>query len=421
MEHRRACDRLSRATTIEDFAQAIEDGRALAKLGVPTCLQPRFVRQVREETLRRVQAAQRRFVATWGDELVDEKEQLSTAVRTGQLEPLRLAIQHEEALLERLEQTPAVHGQLDHPKKQLAEVKRDADRLCNALELVSEVTLSHNSGRAVHIQEQIMGIRERVVAMAWREHECKFCVICLEQRRAQGGAECTSSPAHFLCELCLGKHVWSQVGAEGGAGRRKDNAKVCCPAQDCRGTFLSQVLALKCAPEVFEALVQWRIRQAVATTEARVQAALHVQLDQEIRRLQHLNASELQVEAAVRHVQQNIFTLKCPRCSVAWLDFDGCCALTCSNYECRCHFCAWCLTDCGPDAHAHVLLCPDKPSSVGRRIFARWDQVQQVHRARQSRRLREYLLAIVDKQIRDGVRDRLQQSARDIGVDIRKI
>jgi hypothetical protein len=34
---------------------------------------------------------------------------------------------------------------------------------------------------------------------------------------------------------------------------------------------------------------------------------------------------------------------------------DACCTLTCKR--CRCNFCAWCLEDCGADAHAHVANC----------------------------------------------------------------
>ena len=34
------------------------------------------------------------------------------------------------------------------------------------------------------------------------------------------------------------------------------------------------------------------------------------------------------------------------------VDFDGCFALNCSR--CRAAFCAYCLADCGKDAHMHV-------------------------------------------------------------------
>jgi hypothetical protein len=50
-------------------------------------------------------------------------------------------------------------------------------------------------------------------------------------------------------------------------------------------------------------------------------------------------------------------TTKCPRCKQAFIDLEGCFALTCGNIQCRCGFCAWCFQDCGSDAHRHVPNC----------------------------------------------------------------
>ena len=47
-------------------------------------------------------------------------------------------------------------------------------------------------------------------------------------------------------------------------------------------------------------------------------------------------------------------SLKCPRCSMVFNDFDGCLALTCGNPQCNAGFCALCLADCGTDAHTHL-------------------------------------------------------------------
>jgi hypothetical protein len=60
-------------------------------------------------------------------------------------------------------------------------------------------------------------------------------------------------------------------------------------------------------------------------------------------------------------IVDDIFTLKCPRCYQAFLDFDGCFALKCSS--CPCNFCGWCLEDCGTDAHPHVKSCKQKPKT----------------------------------------------------------
>ena len=55
------------------------------------------------------------------------------------------------------------------------------------------------------------------------------------------------------------------------------------------------------------------------------------------------------------HIIDKILTLHCPRCSLAFLDFAGCLALTCAN--CGCGFCGLCQRDCGDDAHQHAANC----------------------------------------------------------------
>jgi len=52
-------------------------------------------------------------------------------------------------------------------------------------------------------------------------------------------------------------------------------------------------------------------------------------------------------------IVDGVLTLRCPRCKTAFMDFEGCFALQWGNGTCRCGFCAWCLTDCGTDAHTH--------------------------------------------------------------------
>ena len=42
-------------------------------------------------------------------------------------------------------------------------------------------------------------------------------------------------------------------------------------------------------------------------------------------------------------VMEGCLTLRCPRCQVAFVDFDACIALTCGNKACGAAFCALCL------------------------------------------------------------------------------
>ena len=75
-------------------------------------------------------------------------------------------------------------------------------------------------------------------------------------------------------------------------------------------------------------------------------------------------AAEAAAGAVQRHVtfiSEQILTAKCPKCSTAFVDFEGCFALTCGRRECEETFCGWCLAGFGRDraaTHAHALECP---------------------------------------------------------------
>ena len=96
---------------------------------------------------------------------------------------------------------------------------------------------------------------------------------------------------------------------------------------------------------------------------------------------------------------RKILTLKCPRCEAAFYDFDGCFALTCQR--CSAGFCAYCLNDCGNDAHQHVADCPHSlhPGDV----YGRFKDFTEVQRQRRQRMVREYLATIGDASVRQRV------------------
>jgi hypothetical protein len=96
---------------------------------------------------------------------------------------------------------------------------------------------------------------------------------------------------------------------------------------------------------------------------------------------QHYEKQMLDLEARLRaelgntcnstkkHIIDDILTQRCPRCRVAFLDFNGCMAVTCGN--CSAAFCAICTADCGTDAHAHVAKC----RWAGNTVFASFDDI----------------------------------------------
>mmetsp|Transcript_24672 Transcript_24672/g.61913 ORF Transcript_24672/g.61913 Transcript_24672/m.61913 type:complete len:126 (-) Transcript_24672:136-513(-) len=107
------------------------------------------------------------------------------------------------------------------------------------------------------------------------------------------------------------------------------------------------------------------------------------------------------------HLQivDEILTMRCPRCSQAFVDFSDCAALTCS----RCHaaICAFCQTDCGRDAHAHVRNCPDGVGS----IFVGVQEFEARRRMRQRRLVEDFLKRLpaeMGQQVRALLRNNLE-------------
>ena len=124
-----------------------------------------------------------------------------------------------------------------------------------------------------------------------------------------------------------------------------------------------------------------------------------------------MKAEELQIEQTRHHIVERLLTLKCPRCEAAFLDFNGCLALTC--HRCRCGFCAFCLADCGTDAHAHVAACPHNVRGGG--YGAPGDFVE-AQRNRRQRMVADYL-ATLEAGLRDKVIQACEQDFRDLNVD----
>jgi len=127
----------------------------------------------------------------------------------------------------------------------------------------------------------------------------------------------------------------------------------------------------------------------------------------EIRRLtkwQHINRIEVKIADAKKHIIEKILTLFCPRCGQAFVDFSGCCALTCSRQGCACAFCAYCLEDCGADAHAHV-------SSQHGDLFLRVELFEEHHKTRKRALIQTYLEDELDLKLK--IVDACERELRD--------
>eukprot|EP00750_Incisomonas_marina_P031427 INCI8137.1.p1 GENE.INCI8137.1~~INCI8137.1.p1 ORF type:complete len:485 (-),score=72.90 INCI8137.1:34-1335(-) len=124
------------------------------------------------------------------------------------------------------------------------------------------------------------------------------------------------------------------------------------------------------------------------------------------------DAQEGALQAHVQHIRENLLTHKCPRCQKAFIDFDGCFALKC---DCGAGFCAWCLEDCGIDAHSHVATCKAKPPNA-ETYHAPFPEFEKIHQERRRKAIEQYLHTIHDTDLARGVLKVIQPNLRWNGI-----
>jgi hypothetical protein len=113
-------------------------------------------------------------------------------------------------------------------------------------------------------------------------------------------------------------------------------------------------------------------------------------------------------------VVDEILTLRCPRCSQAFLDFSGCFALKCD--VCSCGFCGWCLQDCGADAHSHVLVCAGRPAGhTG--YFGEFKQFEAAQNKTRLSRLQDRLRGMSDGDRKVAIAS-IQVDLADLGISL---
>lgn len=183
------------------------------------------------------------------------------------------------------------------------------------------------------------------------------CLVCMEPAGADA-VPCASGQ-HGLCRDCFHAYVQAEALRDDVIVRAGDGAtfRLPCPEvdTDCP-PFDHQTLARECTAGVYAAvqraerrLIEGEILRNNRNAEA---AAQRGGAGEE-------SATQRRARNAVHHVIEEILTLKCPRCRVAFNEFAGCLALKCN--ACPANFCALCLTDTGDngqDCHQHVAACP---------------------------------------------------------------
>jgi len=154
----------------------------------------------------------------------------------------------------------------------------------------------------------------------------------------------------------------------------------------------------------FVAYIDGRVKLVEQRLVQEMEQEMQRALQSELGRLKDLDDHGRRVHEASRRLERQILGLHCPRCEQAFLDFDGCFALTCSR--CRCGFCGWCLVDAGQDAHAHVRVCPEVPPHQRKQpLFPEggFGAFEAHHRQRRGQQLCSFLAGLADDDVRRGV------------------
>ena len=219
------------------------------------------------------------------------------------------------------------------------------------------------------------------------------CCICYESFKAEEGVFCGDvDDPHFTCKACFAMHVKTECEKDI-ATLTANEGKITCVEPDCTCTdaFSGADIALA-APAHFDLYMQAFAK--IADAKARADTLEQVEREQaaERKRQAQMTADEREADNARKHIVEDILNLKCPRkeCRQVFVDFDGCAALSCSR--CGAGVCAYCLKDCGRDAHAHVAACPHKPVAMtGAGGYGGMDSFNHHQRARKERLIHAYV------------------------------
>eukprot|EP00441_Pelagodinium_beii_P003543 CAMPEP_0197691938 /NCGR_PEP_ID=MMETSP1338-20131121/110426_1 /TAXON_ID=43686 ORGANISM="Pelagodinium beii, Strain RCC1491" /NCGR_SAMPLE_ID=MMETSP1338 /ASSEMBLY_ACC=CAM_ASM_000754 /LENGTH=439 /DNA_ID=CAMNT_0043274547 /DNA_START=204 /DNA_END=1521 /DNA_ORIENTATION=+ len=208
------------------------------------------------------------------------------------------------------------------------------------------------------------------------------CVICLDsfQNESDGITCCGDADTHFLCGTCFPKYVHANSEDDLQVIRSR-HAQIMCPVPGCAKPWVDVEVARHVSQEVFTLHLQSATRMREQAINDELQGIFEQKLQAEL----HRHKETQWLENARQNVIEHVLTLACPRCGQAFLDFDGCFALTCPR--CACGFCATCLKDCGSDAHSHVRTCPSGRGDV----WGTWEHFEVSQHHRRSKMLVEFL------------------------------
>jgi len=247
--------------------------------------------------------------------------------------------------------------------------------------------------------------------------DCMIC--CCPFPRAEG---CLCLSDHFVCWSCLQEHARHALQPDALASNTSEG-RLTCPEPQCDQTYKIEDVALQLNAQAVDTKTGSALLKALydIKREADINKVLpealkeqEERLNAEHARLMNMNESERKVAQVRSEIIEDVLTLRCPKCRVAFDDFEGCFSLTCSNRACQIQFCAWCLDHYDElDCHSHVATCPhaSKPG-----YFHSKEIFRTHHQKRQKRKIVERLKH--EKEDGRKILLALQNDLRDLSITI---
>ena len=202
------------------------------------------------------------------------------------------------------------------------------------------------------------------------------CLICFEKFMQSSTVRCSSG--HCVCRECFNGYLSASLSDEARLWKER-KGEILCVNFMCKIPYSVSAL-LPCLDEQsFEGL----IKKKEEIRELAVASVLQEAHQKDLHRLEKEGSTHF----AVRQIQEDILNMKCPRCHLVFHAFDGCFALKCRS--CGCAFCAWCLQDCGKDAHSHVAKCKFRTSADA--LYGTEAEFRECHRVRKIRLIKHYM------------------------------
>jgi hypothetical protein len=207
-----------------------------------------------------------------------------------------------------------------------------------------------------------------------------LCNVCGVEESSLKGIRCPNK--HFTCDDCFNGYVSISVC---------DNAlsKGCLEVKcaECIFVFEDHAVCLHVNQETYQKFDETgkKLREQKAIEEEKER------LEEESQRRLRMGEEERKINDARKTITEDILTLKCPSCKAAFVDFDGCFALSCKS--CPCRFCAGCLAPAkdGHECHRHVSACEVCRKAGVNGYFGTFPQFEQIHKTRRSKLMKEFL------------------------------